>query len=166
LETVNLMRIGAAEIAHARDGLSLNTPLIDFLHRIGVLTRRTLADIDNPMTKQGLEAWRPLALDAPAFVWITTPDNSRATQIAAGRAYARLNLAATARGLAMHPWSQALQEYPEMAALHAQAERLMNAPENASGDARVQMLARVGYAKKAVPPAPRRGLEALFFEKP
>jgi hypothetical protein len=55
----------------------------------------------------------------------------------------------------MHPWSQALQEYPQMAELHARAETLMHAP----GDARVQMLARVGYGPE-VKPAARRGLEA------
>jgi hypothetical protein len=54
----------------------------------------------------------------------------------------------------MHPWSQALQEYPKMAQLHAEAERLLNAPD----EARVQMLARIGYGPQ-IPPAPRRGLQ-------
>ena len=38
-------------------------------------------------------------------------------QLRAGRDYVRLNPAATRAGVAMAPWSQVLQEYPEMAAL-------------------------------------------------
>ena len=152
-ESVDLMRIGAAEIAAHRDGLVLDGPMIELARAVGLLNRATLLDLDNTFTWGGIEAFRPLALEAPAFIWFTSADNSRATQIAAGRAYARLNLAATARGLAMHPWSQALQEYPEMAALHAQAETLMNAP----GEARAQMFVRVGYGPR-IGPSPRRGL--------
>jgi nitroreductase len=162
METVNLMRVGATEIAMERDGIAIRGAFVDFARRVGLVNKRTLADIGNPITKQGLEAWRPLALDAPAFIWISSFSNPRTEQISAGRAYARLNLAATGQGLAMHPWSQALQEYREMAELHAEAERLMSAPD----DARVQMLARVGYAVKDAPPAPRRGLDALFAREP
>src|SRR5262249_40502126 len=147
------IRIGRAEIMAHRDGIVVRGMAAEIAHALGLVNRKTLADINNKQTRDGLEAWRPLALDAPAFVWIVTPDNTRRAQIEAGRTYARLNLAATGFGLSMHPWSQALQEYPEMAALHAEAERLLNAP----GEARVQMLARVGYGP-AVPPAPRRGL--------
>lgn len=152
-ETVALMRVGKKEIATHRDGIAIQGPMVELARAVGLVNKRTLANIDNDQTREGLEAWRPLALDAPAFLWITSTDNTRATQIEAGRAYARANLAATRAGLAVHPWSQALQEYPEMATLHTQAETLLNAP----GEARVQMLARVGYGP-AVDPAPRRGL--------
>ncbi len=43
----------------------------------------------------------------------------------------------------MHPWSQALQEYEEMADLYAEAKTLLGA---GAGET-VQMLARVGYAE-------------------
>jgi hypothetical protein len=152
-ETVNLIRVGREEIATHRDGIAIRGPMVEFARAVGLVNKRTLADIENKQTRDGLEAWRPLALDAPAFMWIDTTGNTRATQIEAGRAYARLNLAATAAGLSMHPWSQALQEYPEMAALYARAEEIMATPEFG----RVQMLARVGYGP-AVEPAPRRGL--------
>ncbi len=152
-ESVDLMRIGARQVAEHRDGLVMDGAMIEFAHAVGLLNHRVLADIDNPMVKQGYEAFRPLALEAPAFVWIKSIDNTRTTQIEAGRAYARLNLAATRARLAMHPWSQALQEYPEMVALHARAEELMDAPN----EARVQMFVRVGYGSQ-IGPAPRRGL--------
>ena len=101
--------------------------------------------------------WKKMADSAPAFIWISSNDNSRRTQIAAGRAYARLNLAATALGLSLHPWSMALQEYSEMADLYAEQQAFVGATSAAP----VQMLARIGYAR-AIPPAPRRGLEALL----
>lgn len=44
---------------------------------------------------------------------MVTPGNDRVTQVNAGRAYARVQLAATAHGLATQPLSQALQEYAE-----------------------------------------------------
>ncbi|WP_135210875.1 Acg family FMN-binding oxidoreductase [Vitreimonas flagellata] len=152
-ESVDLMRIGAADIARHRDGLVLDGPMIEFARATGLLNNEIMADVNNPLVKQGYEAYRPLALNAPAFAWITTADNTRTTQIGAGRAYARVNLAAAGAGLGMHPWSQSLQEYPEMADLMVEAESLMNAP----GDARVQMFVRVGYARQ-VGPSPRRGL--------
>nr|QQZ50529.1 hypothetical protein JKL49_02945 [Phenylobacterium glaciei] len=55
----------------------------------------------------------------PAFFWLKGGDNSRTTQIAAGRAYVRAQLAATGQGLSMHPWSMSLQEFPQMAGLYA-----------------------------------------------
>ena len=155
-ETVELMRIGGAEIAEHRDGLALSGPAVEIAHMFGLLSKKTLADVDNTFVRQGLDDIRALASAAPAFVWITTEDNSRTTQIAAGRAYARLNLAATAQGLGLHPWSQALQEYPEMADHYARAKALLNAP----GDRCIQMLARIGYPRSAQDPAARRGIEA------
>ncbi|MDX2236084.1 MAG: nitroreductase family protein [Hyphomonadaceae bacterium] len=154
MESVDLMRIGAAEIARHRDGLVLDGPMIEIARTLGLVNRSVLADLSNPLTRSGIDAFKPLALEAPAFLWLRSDDNSRATQIAAGRAYARANLAATARGLSMHPWSQSLQEYPEQARYMEQAERLMDAP----GEARVQMFVRIGYGPR-IGPSPRRGLE-------
>jgi hypothetical protein len=87
-------------------------------------------------------------------VWLVTDANSRTDQIASGADWLRINLAATAAGLAFQPLSQALQEYPEMAALYAQVhERL--APRGGT----VQMLARIGHGP-SVDPSPRWPLEA------
>ena len=72
----------------------------------------------------------------------------------AGRAYARVQLAATAHGLAMQPLSQALQEYAEQQKPYADIHALVGA--TARGET-VQMWARVGYAQP-VEPAPRRRL--------
>jgi hypothetical protein len=87
---------------------------------------------------------------------MTSDGNDRATQLNAGRAYARVQLAATAHGVVMQPLQQALQEYPEQARPHADIHRLLGAAAPAQT---VQMWARVGYAPP-VDPAPRRGLDA------
>ncbi|MBL8559118.1 MAG: hypothetical protein JNM47_10385 [Hyphomonadaceae bacterium] len=152
-ESVDVMRIGAREIATHRDGISMDGPMIEALKALGMLSREAMLDPNSQANKQGAAIWKPLAETAPAFFWMRGADNSRATQIAVGRAYARANLEATARGLAMHPWSMALQEYPEIADLYAEQQAMLGG----TAAAPVQMLARIGYGRD-VKPAPRRGL--------
>ncbi len=87
-------------------------------------------------------------------------EETRATayrqSVANRAAYVRAQLAATAHGLAMHPLSQALQEYPEQARPHAEIHALVQA---AQPQQTVQMWTRLGYAPP-VAPSPRRGLQA------
>ena len=90
----------------------------------------------------------------PAAIWIVTPGNSRTEQLEAGRLYARANLGATSLGLAMHPMSQALQEYSEMAPLFAGMRQTLGVRDGAC----LQMLARLGHAPD-VDPAPRWPVE-------
>ena len=78
---------------------------------------------------------------AMAFLWLKTSGNSRADQIAAGRDYVRLNLAATAVGLSMHPLSQALQEFAEMRPHFVAMRQALAVGENET----LQMFARLGY---------------------
>jgi hypothetical protein len=80
------------------------------------------------------------------------------TQVNAGRAYARVQLAATAAGIALQPMQQALQEYPEQAKPY-DIRSLLDASSPAQT---VQMWARAGFAP-AVGPAPRRGVDAQLL---
>lgn len=91
---------------------------------------------------------------AMAHVWQITRTNTRADQIAAGRDWVRINLAATAAGVSTQPLSQALQEYPEMKKLFAEVHARL-----AGDGGTVQMLARLGYAD-TVPASPRWPLSA------
>ncbi|MEX0311372.1 MAG: twin-arginine translocation pathway signal protein, partial [Tateyamaria sp.] len=75
-------------------------------------------------------------------------------QIAAGQDWLRLNLATARAGLGMQPLSQALQEYPEMADLHADIHDRL-APDGGT----VQMFARIGYGPD-IAQSPRWGLES------
>lgn len=154
-ESVDLMRIGAREIDAQPDGLELGGPMIEALSAVGMISRAELADPTSFAFKTGLDQQVEVQGSIPALIWVVTPANSRADQFAAGRAWARMNLAATAMGLAVHPASQTLQEFPEMAPLCARVHALLGA----EGDARVQMLGRLGHGPQ-VPPTPRWPLAA------
>ena len=152
-ESVDLMRIGAKEVAANPDGIALEGGMIELGARLGLVSRNALADPTSTAFKQGLELYQKMAMSARAFGWITNQNATRGDQLNAGRAYVRMNLKATELGLGVHPWSQSLQEYPEMAALHKEAHELI-------GDGlTVQMLYRIGYAEN-IGPTPRRGLQA------
>ena len=152
-ESVDLMRIGAREVAANPDGLVLEGPVIAAGRLVGMINREALADPDSAAFRQGLDMFHKAALSARAFAWLVNDNESRADQIRAGRAYVRLNLKATELGLSIHPWSQALQEYDSMSDLYREVHDLIGEGR------RLQMLVRVGYARPVLP-APRRGLEA------
>jgi hypothetical protein len=156
-ETVNVLRVGKREIAEHRDGIAIDGPMIPFAKAIGMLDREDFLDPNSSANGTARKDWKAMIDSAPAFIWQTTPDDAPATRLVTGFAYARANLAATGEGLAMHPWSQALQEYPEMAELNAE----MRAELGVGQGETLQMLARIGHAEPA-PPAPRRGLEAVL----
>ena len=149
-ESIDLTRIGRAEIARQPDGLVLQGPVMEALHAVGIVTRAAMANPKSIAYRQQLAFYDPLSASAAAFLAITAATPSRADEIAAGRAYARANLTATSLGLSMQPMSQALQEFPEMAELKTEMDRLTDAP--AAG--RLHMLVRIGYADD-VPASPR-----------
>lgn len=150
MESVRLMRIGADEIERNPDGIALSGPTIELAGLAGLVDREALADPGSTPYRQGLEQQLAICGSLPSALWIATEGNSRLAQLDAGRRYVRANLRATALGLAMHPVSQALQEYPEMAEQFAAVHRLLGVGEGR----RVQMLARLGRAE-TVGPAPR-----------
>lgn len=150
-ESIAVTRIGKAEIARQPWGLALGGPVIEMAHMLGVVTRDTLADPTSFAFKQQLAFYDPLSDSTPAFLGLTAATTSRADEIAAGRAYVRANLEATRLGLSMQPMSQAMQEFPEMAAMKREMDALTAAP----AQGRLHMLARIGYGD-AVAPSPRR----------
>ena len=156
LESFKVMRVGAVEVAQHRDGLTLMDPMVVWLTRLGLFDRTRAPAPDSYATKSQLEDFATKLASTPAFLWLVSEGNDRATQVRAGRVYARVQLAATAHGLAMQPLSQALQEYSEQAGPYREIHDLLGAHAPATT---VQMWARVGYAP-VVPPAPRRGLAA------
>ncbi len=148
-ESIDLMRIGKAEIEASPDGIDLGGPFLEILAGLGMLDRESLADPTSSAFEQGMDLYRDLMGTAMAHIWLTTPGNSRAEQLAAGRAWLRVNLTATNLGISIHPLSQALQEFAEMADLYQEAKARL-APD---GDA-VQMLGRLGYGP-TIDPSPR-----------
>ena len=158
-ESVDLMRIGRAEIEANPDGIALGGAFLETLNLVGVLTPETLADPASSAFQIGLDMIVEGAMTAMGFVWINTPGNNRRAQIEAGRAYMRIALQAAGSDLAMQPMSQSLQEYAAMAPFYdAVHQRLAR-----QAGQRVQMLARVGFAEPAGP-APRWPLAARMKE--
>jgi hypothetical protein len=156
LESYRVLRVGASEVAQHRDGLTLLDPKVVWLDRLGLFDRSRAPGPDDFATTSQIEDFNAKLASTPAFLWMVSQGNERVTQVDAGRAYVRVQLAATAHGVAMQPLSQALQEYAEQAQPYAEIHRLLGA---GAPQQTVQMWARVGFASP-VPPAPRRGVDA------
>jgi hypothetical protein len=105
-----------------------------------------------------MDRWVPFET-ASGFLWLASPDNTRPSQVASGRAYVRGHLLATAAGVDMHPLSQALQEFPEM---RGPREALHQTLGLGSAGQTLQMLSRVGFATELGGPSPRRSLDSLL----
>ncbi len=156
LESLKVLRVGPREIAEHRDGLSVNAPLPRLLAALGLFDRSQAPGPGDMAVTQQVQDFNAKIEATPAFFAMVTEANDRVTQVQAGRAYVRAQLAATAQGLSMHPLQQALQEYPEQAPHYAAIHALLGA---GGGRGTVQMWARLGYAPP-VGPAPRRGVQA------
>ena len=113
-ESVDLFRIGKAEIEANPDGIDFSGPLFETLHLTGQMTREGTLDTSSSMFAQGRAAVLENTDTAMAHVWQITRTNTRIDQINAGRDWVRINLAATAAGVGTQPLSQALQEFPEV----------------------------------------------------
>lgn len=154
-ESVARTFIGARDVATHPWGISLDAPAMTAMNAVGLLTQKKMSTPGTTAFKESLKFLRAAADTSQSFLWVTTATNTRVDQIAAGRAYVLANLAAAKFDLAMHPWSQGLQEYATQKAVFEALHK-----ELAPTGGRIQMLARIGYAKAEVPPAPRRGLAA------
>ena len=157
-ESIDLMRFGQAEIEANPDGIDLGGPYLESLIEAGVLTPATLADPTSAASAETVRIYHEMLTATPAYAVITTPGNSRAQQLEAGRRWLRFNLAATGLGIACHPVSQALQEYEEVAPFYLLAHQLLAEPGH-----QVQMLARLGYGPEA-PRSPRWPLETRIID--
>lgn len=153
-ESVDLMRIGKAEINANPDGIDFSGALFETLAIAGVMTREALLDPASTGFQEGRKAVLANTETAMGHLWMVTQSNTRRDQIAAGADWLRINLACTAEGLSFQPLSQALQEYPEMTELYENTHQRL-APNGGT----VQMLARIGYGPD-VAVSPRWPIEA------
>jgi hypothetical protein len=156
-ESVKLYRITAPEILAHRDGLSFHGPWFWSMHALGLFSREKALAGDKFARSQAFDFIKPQLAHTPAFAWIVTESNDRRAQLAAGAAYLRANLKATELGMAVHPLSQALEEFPEMRALLAEHKRTIGVAESHT----VQMFFRLGRATPNEP-SPRRPLDAII----
>ena len=154
-ESIDLMRIGKAEIIANPDGISIGGPFFDTLSALGQLNKREMRDPSSFAWKTGLDSILEPLQTGTAYGWLVTDGNSRKDQIAAGRDYARLNLTTTGLGIAIHPNSQALQEYEEMKELY----KAIHGELGVEAPGRVQMFVRMGYGERELP-SPKWPLES------
>lgn len=167
MESIHLTRVGPADILKHRDGISINSPMLRAVDALGLFDRQNPPAEGSAAYNNMMARFEGHSRTAMGFVWLTGR-NHRADQVNAGRAYVRLQLQATALGVGMHPMSQALQEFAEMAPHYERVHQLLlgkPAPKSAE-DETVQMFCRLGYAQGAVPATPRRALGAFFEQLP
>lgn len=142
-ESTALTRIGAKEVRKNPDGISLLGPMMETYKVLGILRRDKMNTPGSAAFDGSLSFHNNLIDSAAAFGWLSTPSNTRLDQLQAGAAWVKLNLAATKLGIAMHPLSQVLQEFPEMSELYAEFHKEVGI----DSPSRVQGLFRFGYAK-------------------
>lgn len=148
-ESVDLMRIGKAEIEANPDGIALGGPMLEAMALTGMLSREQMLDPKSASFRAGVDKYRPIIGSAMGYGWIITKGNTRSDQLEAGRIHVRTNLQTTLEGLSMHPVSQALQEFAEMANVRAEVRQRLSLTEGET----LQMLVRLGYAAPVAPAA-------------
>lgn len=158
-ESTRLTRVGEKEINALPDGISLSGPLMEGLDLLGQLSAEKMNDPTSQAFTGTRDFYSGLINSARSFAWIASSDNRRLSQIKSGRAWMRLHLKATQMGLAFHPLSQVLQEFPEMSAPYSKIHDMLGVESLGV----IQGLFRLGYAK-APPPAPRWPLETRLIE--
>ena len=148
-ESVDLFRIGKAEVTANPDGIQFNGENFEAMAMTGMMTREATLDRSSTAFREGIKAVLANTETAMGHLWLVTNGNTRSDQIATGADWLRVNLACTAEGLGFQPLSQALQEYPEMDALYKETHTRL-APD---GDT-IQLQARIDYGT-TIAPSPR-----------
>ena len=160
VETAKWFRFSSAELEEKRDGFGLEhngkSGFTRWFAETFVLDRESSANPEGAFATGAIDMARDQAASAPAFGVLATPDNTRRAQVLAGRAYARIALTVQALGLAMHPMSQALEEYSDMTKVKARLEREVALAPGGT----VQMFFRLGHAE-ASPHTPRRSVRDM-----
>lgn len=152
-ESIDLLRVGAGQVNAAPDGIDLSGPFFNLGGALGLITPDNQLPLDSMGARTTREIYREVMARTPAHVVQVSAGNTRRDQLEAGARWLRLNLATTALGLSLHPVSQALQEYPEMAGPCREMH-----DRYAPGGGTVQMLGRLGYGPK-IAATPRWRLE-------
>lgn len=142
-ESIDLMRIGNRAVVENPDGIDMGGIPMGLFKMTGIITPKALDTPGSTAYEEGLKMYDPIIHSAQGFVWVKANENTRLTQLQAGRAWVRMNLAAQKAGLCVHPLSQILQEFPEMAVPYQAISDELGVETGGV----VHMLGRVGYTK-------------------
>lgn len=160
-ETAAWFRFSERELRNRRDGFGCGQSGLGGVERwiaeSFLLSRERAANPQGNFARGAIEQAGKQANSAASFGALVSHGNSRMQQLCTGRLYARMHLAATCRGIAIHPMSQALEEYGEMAAMRQRLKSVLDVNEQDT----VQMFFRLGSAP-SVPRPPRRKVEDLI----
>ena len=166
MESVRLTRVGPDEISLHRDGISINTLMPRLANAVGAFDREHPPEAGSTAYKLMMSRFEGHSRTAMGFVWLSTPTarhaaagTLRSAEVAAGRAYMRLQLKATELGLQVHPMSQAPQEFAEMKTHYDELHRLLLGKP--AKEETVQMFCRIGHCA-TTQHQPRRGLDAIL----
>lgn len=160
-ESVDMFRFNDEEVFKTRDGYTIGNSGMTGIKRwiaeaLFLGTRADAEDPDSDFAGEGIKLIGKQAKSAAAFGWIISKQNRRQDQVSVGRLYMRINLLATQAGIALHPMSQILEEYPEMGQLQQKFLTTLGVPEGQT----VQMLFRMGFAEP-VPHTLRRDVRQI-----
>ena len=158
LESGRLIRIGPDAIEKYRDGISVISAMPRLLAAVGLFDPLDVPTRGSSSYRRMMERWAAFETGS-GYLWIASPGNNRQAQVNSGRVYVRAQLMATAAGISLHPVSQALQEFAEVAQPYQAIHRLLGLDSTGST---LQMLARAGYPIEPVGPSPRRDLDELI----
>lgn len=142
-ESVDLMRIGNREVVENPDGIDMGGIQMGLFKMTGIVNRKDLDTPGSMAYNEGLKMYDPIIHSAQGFVWVKAEENTRFGQLEAGQAWVRMNLAAQQNGVCIHPLSQILQEFPEMAEPYEAIRSELGVQANGV----IHMLGRVGYTK-------------------
>lgn len=142
-ESVDLMRIGNRAVVENPDGIDMGGIPMGLFKMTGIVSPEAIDTPGSTAYQQGLDMYHPIIHSAQGFVWVKAATNTRLSQLQAGRAWVRMNLAAQQAGLGIHPLSQILQEFPEM----REPYEGMRTELGVEPDGVIHMLGRVGYTK-------------------
>jgi hypothetical protein len=162
-ETRIWMRWNEKHRVEKRDGLSVPQAGTDGLKKI--FTELYLQKgnekrwYSKTFIEGNLSAYDKGIKSSKAIVFFQTDTNTPLDWVKTGRGYARFHLAITELEMYLHPYSQVLQEYPEMDDLGEKFNRHLDLPETG----KVQMAVRIGRGKKPYFTY-RRNLDDFFME--
>jgi hypothetical protein len=160
-ETRGWFRFSDKEIQAKRDGLALPDQGVSGFSRWMAETFFMGPEPEKFHDRSGLDnflsGYKTKIESARGLVYWITETNTKKDWIQTGYEYARLQLVLTKMGLVMHPMSQILQEYDEMAELRQKFEKMMNI----KGPQKIQMLARLGRSNYDYF-SPRRNIQSML----
>ncbi|MBK8394046.1 MAG: nitroreductase family protein [Leptospiraceae bacterium] len=137
-------RFNDKEIQTKRDGIALPDQGLSGFTRWMAETFFMGPEQEKFHDKKGLEIflsrYKEKIDSTKGIVFWKTKTNTQKDWIQTGMDYARFHLAVTSLGLKMHPFSQALQEFPEM----EQERRKLESLTGVNGKEKVQMIVRLG----------------------